>query len=84
MARIPIAMPILGYDMESGRIGQWVKALGDVVSRGDVLAEIETDKATVEMESVAAGRLVEIIHDAGTDVRVGDVIGYLESDPSTS
>jgi pyruvate dehydrogenase E2 component (dihydrolipoamide acetyltransferase) len=80
MARIPIAMPILGYDMESGRIGQWLKAVGDTVSRGDVLAEIETDKATVEMESVAAGRLVEIVHDAGADVRVGDVIGYLDSD----
>jgi pyruvate/2-oxoglutarate dehydrogenase complex dihydrolipoamide acyltransferase (E2) component len=81
MARIPISMPILGYDMSSGRIGKWLKAPGEVVSRGDVLAEIETDKATVEMESVAAGRLVEILHDAGADVEVGAVIGYLESDP---
>lgn len=78
MARIPIAMANLGYDMETGRIASWSKQVGDVVRRGDVLAEVETDKATVDMEAVDAGTLVEIVHDAGSDVPVGDVIGYLD------
>jgi pyruvate dehydrogenase E2 component (dihydrolipoamide acetyltransferase) len=78
MARIAIEMPKLGYDMESGRIGSWVKKVGDTVARGDVLAEIETDKSTVEMESTAAGTLVEIVADAGAELPVGEVIGYLD------
>ncbi len=78
MARIPIAMANLGYDMESGRIASWSKQVGDAVRRGDVLAEVETDKATVDMEAIDAGTLVEIVHDAGSDVPVGEIIGYLD------
>ena len=79
MSRIPIQMPKLGYDMEKGRIGRWMKRVGDPVARGEVIAEIETDKAAVEMESVATGKLAEIVHDAGAEVAVGAVIGFLES-----
>jgi len=80
MARIPIEMPKLGYDMESGAIGSWLKQVGDTVVRGEAIAEIETDKATVEMEATASGTLVEQTKAAGEEVDVGVVIGYLESD----
>ena len=53
MARIPIEMPKLGYDMETGKVGGWLKKVGDQIARGDVIAEIETDKCTVEMEATA-------------------------------
>jgi pyruvate dehydrogenase E2 component (dihydrolipoamide acetyltransferase) len=78
MARIPIEMPRLGYDMESGKVGGWLKKVGDTVARGDVIAEIETDKSTVEMESTASGTLVEIVQDTGAEVPVGETIAWLE------
>jgi len=78
MARIPIEMPKLGYDMETGTVSGWVRHVGDTIARGDVIAEIETDKATVEMEATASGTLVEIVHDAGAVVPVGEPIAWLE------
>lgn len=72
-------MPVLGYDMTEGRIASWLKAVGDDVNRGEAIAEVETDKATVEFESLVSGRLVEILHKAGANVSVGDVIAYIES-----
>lgn len=78
MARIAIEMPKLGYDMETGRVSGWLKRVGDRVARGDVIAEIETDKTTVEMEALAGGVLVEIIHGPGAEVSVGAVIAYLD------
>jgi pyruvate/2-oxoglutarate dehydrogenase complex dihydrolipoamide acyltransferase (E2) component len=80
MARIAIEMPKLGYDMESGVIAEWTKKVGDSVSRGEVIAEIETEKATVEMEASASGTLVEQTLAPGEEVPVGTVIGYLEND----
>ncbi len=80
MARIVIQMPKLGYDMETGKVGAWIKQVGDRVERGDVIAEIETEKSTVEMESTAAGTLVEIVAQAGTELQVGDTIGYLDDE----
>lgn len=76
--RIPIEMPRLGYDMETGKIAAWTRKVGDVVARGDVLAEIETEKSTVEMEALSAGTLVEQTLAPGEEVPVGTVIGYLE------
>jgi pyruvate/2-oxoglutarate dehydrogenase complex dihydrolipoamide acyltransferase (E2) component len=78
MARIAIEMPRLGYDMENGKISAWVRKVGDRVARGDVLAEIETEKSTVEMEAVAGGTLVEQTLGPGVEVPVGTVIGYLD------
>jgi pyruvate/2-oxoglutarate dehydrogenase complex dihydrolipoamide acyltransferase (E2) component len=78
MARIPIEMPRMGYDMETGSISSWVKQVGDTVSRGDVLAEIETEKSTVEMEALAGGTLVEQTLAPGQEVPVGTIIGYLD------
>jgi pyruvate/2-oxoglutarate dehydrogenase complex dihydrolipoamide acyltransferase (E2) component len=78
MARIAIEMPRLGYDMETGTIASWSKNVGDAVKRGEVLAEIETEKSTVEMESIASGTLVEQTLAPGQEVPVGTVIGYLD------
>ena len=78
MARIPIEMPKLGYDMETGVVSGWLKRVGDTIARGDVIAEIETDKVTVEMEALASGTLAEIVHDAGDEVPVGQPIAWLE------
>jgi pyruvate dehydrogenase E2 component (dihydrolipoamide acetyltransferase) len=80
MARIPIEMPKLGYDMEVGTIGSWLKQVGESVGRGEPIAEIETDKTTVEMESTHSGTLVEQTLAPGEEVPVGTVIGYLEAD----
>lgn len=76
--RIPIEMPQLGFDQDSARIAGWLKQVGDAVERGDGVAEIETEKVTAELPALDAGRLVEIVHDAGDVVAVGEVIGYLE------
>lgn len=73
-------MPKLGYDMTRGSIVSWLVSVGDEVSRGQAIAEIETDKVVIEMESFGTGTLVEIIYEADEDVEieVGEVIGYLE------
>ncbi|MDP7067135.1 MAG: biotin/lipoyl-containing protein [Acidimicrobiales bacterium] len=78
--RVPISMPKLGYDMTSGSIVSWLVSVGDGVSRGQAIAEIETDKVVIEMESFGAGTLIEIVYEADEDVEieVGEVIGYLE------
>lgn len=77
--RVDVTMPNLGYDMEEGKISAWLKKVGDTVSRGEPIAEIETDKTNVEMEAMAAGTLAEIVHGEGDVVPVGDVIAYLET-----
>ena len=77
--RVPVQMPKLGYDMTEGRIESWLVEVGGAVRRGEPLAEIETDKIVIEMESLAGGTLVEVVHQAGEDmILVGEVIGYLD------
>ena len=78
--RVDLTMPNLGYDMEQGRIASWLKKVGERVERGEPIAEIETDKTTVEMESLASGTLVEIVCAVGSEAPVGAVIAHLESD----
>jgi pyruvate dehydrogenase E2 component (dihydrolipoamide acetyltransferase) len=78
--RIAIEMPNLGYDMERGTIAAWTKQVGDKVTRGEPIADIETDKATIEMESLASGTLVEIVHPAGTELAVGEVMGFIDAE----
>ena len=71
-------MPNLGYDMEYGTVVSWLKSVGEPVERGEPLAEIETDKTTVEMESSVSGVLAEIVCAAGSEAPVGAVIAYVE------
>jgi pyruvate dehydrogenase E2 component (dihydrolipoamide acetyltransferase) len=77
--RVEVRMPNLGSDMDSGKVAAWLKQVGDSVARGEVIAEIETDKTTVEMEALASGTLVEIVADVGSELAVGEVIAYLEA-----
>jgi len=58
-------MPQMGYDMREGTVVRWHKTEGDTVTRGEVIAEIETDKATVEFEAYTAGVLRKIIAQEG-------------------
>ncbi|MEN3930828.1 pyruvate dehydrogenase complex E1 component subunit beta [Microvirga sp. W0021] len=64
---IDILMPALSPTMEQGKLSKWLKKEGDMVRSGDVLAEIETDKATMEVEAVDEGRLAKILIAEGTD-----------------
>jgi len=75
---VNILMPALSPTMEKGNLAKWLKKEGDPVKTGDVIAEIETDKSTVEMEATASGTLAEIVHDAGAEVAVGEPIAWLE------
>jgi pyruvate dehydrogenase E2 component (dihydrolipoamide acetyltransferase) len=75
-----IRMANLGFDMESGVVGNWLKQVGDKVERGEAIVEVETDKATIEMEATQSGTLVEIVAEQGQEVPVGEVIAYLEAD----
>jgi pyruvate dehydrogenase E2 component (dihydrolipoamide acetyltransferase) len=72
-----VTMPSMGADMTEGTIAKWLMAEGDKVSRGDKLAEIETDKTVVEMEAYAEGLLRKIVIDEGSLVQVGTVIAFI-------
>ncbi|KPF74402.1 hypothetical protein IP88_08045, partial [alpha proteobacterium AAP81b] len=72
---IDVTMPALSPTMETGSLAKWHVAVGDVVKSGDILAEIETDKATMEVEAVDEGRVAELLVAEGTEgVPVGQVI----------
>lgn len=74
----PILMPALSPTMEKGKLAKWLKKEGDEVRSGDVIAEIETDKATMEVEAVDEGRLGKIVVPEGTDdVAVNSPIAML-------
>ncbi len=78
---INILMPALSPTMEKGNLAKWLKKEGDKVKSGDVIAEIETDKATMEVEAVDEGTIAKILVPEGTqDVPVNDVIAVLASD----
>jgi pyruvate dehydrogenase E2 component (dihydrolipoamide acetyltransferase) len=72
-----INMPKLGFDMAEGTLVRWVKQIGETINKGDVLAEIETDKATVEVESPASGVVLQHIVDQGTVVPVNAPIAIV-------
>ena len=75
---IPITMPALSPTMEEGTLARWLKQEGDAVSPGDVIAEIETDKATMEVEAVDEGVLGRIVVPEGTEgVKVNATIAWL-------
>ncbi len=78
---INILMPALSPTMEKGNLAKWLKKEGDKVKSGDVIAEIETDKATMEVEAVDEGTLARIVVPEGTqDVPVNELIAVLAGD----
>jgi len=89
-----INMPKLGFDMAEGLLVRWVRQVGETINKGDVLAEIETDKATVEVESSASGVVLSHIVDQGTMVPInapiavvgqeGEVVSQIVASPIAS
>lgn len=75
---VNILMPALSPTMEKGNLAKWLKKEGDAIKSGDILAEIETDKATMEVEAVDEGILARIVVPEGTaDVAVNEIIGVI-------
>ena len=75
---IELKMPALSPTMEEGTLAKWLVKEGDAVKAGDIMAEIETDKATMEFEAVDEGTIAKILVAEGTDnVKVGTVIALL-------
>src|SRR5215213_1709805 len=75
---ITVLMPALSPTMEKGNLAKWLKKEGDAIKSGDVIAEIETDKATMEVEAVDEGVLAKIVVPEGTsDVPVNQLIGLI-------
>lgn len=72
-----VNMPKLGFDMAEGTLIRWDKKVGDSITRGEVLAEIETDKATVEVQSTFDGVLAKLLVEEGQAVPVGDPIAVI-------
>jgi pyruvate dehydrogenase E1 component beta subunit len=80
-----ILMPALSPTMEEGKLSKWLVKVGDTVKPGDVLAEIETDKATMEVESVDAGKVTEILIAEGTEgVKVNAPIAVILGEGETA
>ena len=77
MAISKVVMPKLSEQMETGKIIKWLKQEGDRIQSGDILAEVETDKADVEMEAFGSGVLRKILVPAGSAVPVGALIGVI-------
>lgn len=76
-----VVMPVLGETMEEGRIVSWRKNVGDRVQKGEVLLEVETDKAILEVESFFTGYLRKIIFQEGQVAKVGEVIALISDSP---
>ena len=72
-----VIMPKMGDAMEEGTLLKWLKSEGEEVSEGDPIAEIETDKVTMELEAEDAGTLAQLIASEGQDVPVGEAIAFI-------
>ena len=72
-----IVMPQMGYDMHEGKVVRWLKKEGEEVVRGEVIAEIETDKATVEYEAYTGGVMAKIVAEEGVAIPVGGLIAVM-------
>ena len=77
MTATTVVMPKMGYDMTQGKIVRWLKHEGDRVEKGDAIAEIETDKVNIQIESFASGNLQKIIVHEGESVPVGQPIAQI-------
>jgi len=76
MAR-PVRMPPLGTTENELRIVQWLKEIGSAVAQGEPLLEVETDKATLEVEAAVSGTLLAVLHGADEVVGVGEILGFV-------
>lgn len=74
---IEFTMPKLGHLMEEGMVGRWLKQVGEKVEKGDILLEVEMDKAVLEVESFVSGTLLKILVEEGATVPVGTPLALL-------
>jgi pyruvate dehydrogenase E2 component (dihydrolipoamide acetyltransferase) len=80
-SKVPeVIMPKMGDAMEEGTLVKWLKSEGDEVSEGDAIAEIETDKVTLELEAENSGTLAQLIADEGQDIPVGEAIAFIQGE----
>jgi pyruvate/2-oxoglutarate dehydrogenase complex dihydrolipoamide acyltransferase (E2) component len=79
--KYPVKVPQLTETMEEGTIVKWIKAAGDRVEKKEVLYQIETDKSTMDVESVDAGFLCRVLASDGQVVRVGQEIALIADTP---
>ncbi|MCJ7712261.1 MAG: lipoyl domain-containing protein [Chloroflexi bacterium] len=77
---VRLRVPNLGAEATGGRLLVWLRAVGDEVAAGEIVAELETEKATVELEAPVAGRIIEIVQPAGVEVPVGETLALIEHD----
>ncbi len=77
MANSAIIMPDLGSGTTEGTLVNWLKQVGDTIKLGDVIAEVESDKATIEVPANVAGTITQLIGNPGDTLQVGGVIGYV-------
>ncbi len=81
---IEIKVPEMGESVVDATVGEWLKQEGDSVSLGDVLVELETDKVDVEVGAESSGVLTKIAVQSGDDVKVGDVLGFIDPNGSAA
>src|SRR5262245_35669362 len=81
---IPLKIPAVGESITEVQIGQWFKQPGQAVAKDEVLAEIESDKATVELVAPEAGVLEQVLKQQGETAQVGEVIGQLAAQGAAS
>lgn len=77
---VEVVMPKLGLTMEKGIIIKWRKKEGDLVKKGEIIVEIESEKLTGEVESPSDGVLIKIIHKEGEEVPIGEPIALIETE----
>ncbi len=73
-------MPALGADMEAGTIVEWLVKPGDAVKRGDIIAVVDTEKATIEVEVFQSGIIESIVVPAGQKVPIGTVLALIKTE----
>ena len=79
MARVAQEIPKVGLVMEAVKVVRWLKNVGDEVTQGEPLVEVETEKSVVEIEATANGRLTEILKQVDDEATVGDQIAWIET-----
>ena len=79
-----ITMPKMGFDMEEGTIVRWLKKVGDTIKKGEAIAEIETDKVTIEIEAFVSGTLTAILVNEGQVAPVNTPIAQLDGPTSVA
>jgi pyruvate dehydrogenase E2 component (dihydrolipoamide acetyltransferase) len=84
LTKAEITMPVLSDTMQTGRLTRWNKAVGDAIKKGEVVAELETDKAILDVEAFADGFLAGPLAELDTDIPVRQVIGYIVDTPEAT